>query len=171
MCSLLALNWLYFLCSLVIGFFFCKRQICIISSGINITVVYTFEDIWPPVYRHIVWALEFVHVPFDSELILGSNSESDWENWSNPGKADSLLEIWDKRWYFILGCLGRKNVKSGCYGMAIFHLTIILKEEKSSLKREKIEADVDKNFPGLLMAFHLESFAVLCFVIYSCTQI
>ena len=76
-CSLLGLNWLYFLCSLVIGFFFCKRQICIISSGINITVVYTFEDICPPVYRDILWALEFVHVSFDSELILGSNSESD----------------------------------------------------------------------------------------------
>lgn len=63
--------------------------------------MYTFEDICPPVYRHIVWALEFVRAPSDSELILGSNSESNWENWSNPGKAESLLEIWDKRWYFI----------------------------------------------------------------------
>lgn len=99
--------------------------------------MYTFEDICPAVYRHIVWALEFIHAPSDSELILGSNSESDWENWSNPGKAESLLEIWDKRWYFILGCLGRKNMKPGCCGVAIFHLTIILKEEKSSLEERE----------------------------------
>ena len=43
----------------------------------NIIVVYTFEDICPPVYRHIVRALEFVPAPSDSELILESNSESD----------------------------------------------------------------------------------------------
>ena len=47
--------------------------------------------------------------------------------------------------------------------MAIFHLTIILKEEKASLKREKIEADVDKKAAWVTHGFSSGEFCSFVF--------
>lgn len=54
-------------------------------------------------------------------------------------------------------------MKPGCCGVAIFHLPIILKAEKASLKREKIEADVDKKAAWVTHGFSSGEFCSFVF--------